>query len=152
MQLRKILVPIDFSPAGQSVVDCASKLAAGADAAVIFVHVTVPPAEFAAAPQSAEGLPYSLPSQHDPGAGELDQVRPTAEKVPYSHELLAGDPAEQVVALASRAEVDLIVMGSHGHTALARLLLGSVAEAVVRRAHCPVLILRLPAAGKPIGD
>jgi nucleotide-binding universal stress UspA family protein len=59
--------------------------------------------------------------------------------------LLMGDPTEAIVRLAKTECADFIVMGTHGRTGLSRIFLGSVAEAVVRRAPCPVLIARHPA-------
>jgi nucleotide-binding universal stress UspA family protein len=56
--------------------------------------------------------------------------------------VLFGDPGQEIAAFAERLVADLIVMPSHGRSGLARLLIGSVAERVVRLAHCPVLILR----------
>ncbi|MBL9122774.1 MAG: universal stress protein, partial [Planctomycetaceae bacterium] len=104
----------------------------------------VPSPEFAASPDSDEGRPYALRSQEDPGEASLDKVVPTVPGVACSHRLLSGDPAEELLGLATAESVDLIVMGTHGHTALAKLLLGSVAEAIVNRAACPVITVKLP--------
>ena len=60
-------------------------------------------------------------------------------------DLLIGDPVKEIVEFAKRKDVDLIVMGSHGLTGIIRVLMGSVAEAVVRRSPCPVLTYREPA-------
>lgn len=59
-----------------------------------------------------------------------------------------GDPGQEIAAFAERLKADLIVMPSHGRSGLTRLLIGSVAERVVRLAHCPVLVLR-GLSGKP---
>jgi len=56
--------------------------------------------------------------------------------------VLFGDPGREIVAFAERQKADLIVMPSHGRSGVSRLLIGSVAERVVRLAHCPVLVLR----------
>jgi nucleotide-binding universal stress UspA family protein len=74
----------------------------------------------------------------------LAQIVPTDPNVPYEHKLLVGDPATSIVDLAESEGVDLIVLGSHGRTGLTRLLMGSVAEAVVRKAKCPVLTVKQP--------
>ena len=144
MRLAKILVPIDFSASSTAAVDYATILALGSGAALIFAHVAVPSPDFAAPPDSAEGRPYALASQQDPGEATLDQVVPTASGVSFTHRLLEGDPAEELLALATQEQVGLIVMGTHGHTALSKLLLGSVAEAIVHRAPCPGITLKLP--------
>jgi nucleotide-binding universal stress UspA family protein len=62
--------------------------------------------------------------------------------------MLEGDPTREIVRLAREKECDLIVMGTHGWTGLTRLLMGSVAEHVVRKAHCPVLTVKVPFAEK----
>jgi nucleotide-binding universal stress UspA family protein len=59
---------------------------------------------------------------------------------------LIGDPAEEIIRYATASEIDLIVMGTHGRTGLDRLLMGSVAEKVLRGAPCSVLVAKLPRA------
>ena len=59
-----------------------------------------------------------------------------------STDVVIGDPGHEITTLAERAGADLIVLNSHGRTGLKRLLIGSVAERVIRLAHCPVLVLR----------
>ncbi len=64
---------------------------------------------------------------------------------PFQHvdfQVVFGDPGREIAAFAERQKADLIVMPSHGRSGLSRMLIGSVAERVVRLAHCPVLILR----------
>ena len=80
---------------------------------------------------------------------QLEQVKPTVPRVDYEHRYLEGGPVHEIVAFAEREHIDLIVMGSHGRTGLARLLMGSVAEGVARRAPCPVLIVKQPVASTP---
>jgi nucleotide-binding universal stress UspA family protein len=75
----------------------------------------------------------------------LGNVVPTDHNVPFEHRLLVGEPATAIVEDAEKEGADLIVMGTHGRTGLSRLLMGSVAEAVVRRAKCPVLTVKHPA-------
>jgi nucleotide-binding universal stress UspA family protein len=74
----------------------------------------------------------------------LDQLLPSESDVQCERRLLMGDPATEIVALAEEENVDLIVMGTHGRTGIKRLLMGSVAEAVVRRASCPVFTYKQP--------
>jgi nucleotide-binding universal stress UspA family protein len=67
------------------------------------------------------------------------------EKVPVEHQLLfVGDPAAEILRVAQAVKADLIVLGTHGRTGLGRLLMGSVAEQVVRRAPCPVVTVKAP--------
>lgn len=72
----------------------------------------------------------------------LEQVKPTDPTVPYVHRLVMGNPADEIVRLAEEENADLIVMATHGRTGIGRVLMGSVAEAVVRRAKCPVFTLK----------
>jgi nucleotide-binding universal stress UspA family protein len=73
------------------------------------------------------------------------KVKPTDLNVFYKHRLMTGDPAKAILRLAKDEDVDIIVMGSHGRSGLSRMLMGSVAEAVVRNAECPVLTYKQPA-------
>jgi quercetin dioxygenase-like cupin family protein len=66
--------------------------------------------------------------------------------------LAEGDPAEEILHFADRLRCDLIVMGSHGRTGLGRLLTGSVAEEVLRRAACPVLVVKTPLRATPAAE
>jgi nucleotide-binding universal stress UspA family protein len=80
----------------------------------------------------------------------LNAIRPTDSTVPYEHRLLYGEsgtaqithPADIIVKLANDEHVDMIVLGTHGRTGFRRLLMGSVAESVLRHATCPVVIIR----------
>ncbi len=65
-------------------------------------------------------------------------------RIPVHHVLLEGDPASEIVRYAEEQVVDLIVMGTHGRSGLERLLMGSVAEKVMREAPCSVLVVKLP--------
>ncbi len=78
---------------------------------------------------------------------QLATVVPTDPSVPHRHELRHGDPIGEIVRLANEEKADMIVMGTHGRTGLTRLLMGSVAEAIVRRADCPVLTVKHPPDG-----
>jgi nucleotide-binding universal stress UspA family protein len=75
----------------------------------------------------------------------LAKVVPAGPAIGYEHRLLAGDPAHAILQCAAKESVDLIVMSTHGRTGFSRLLMGSIAEAVVREAKCPVLTLKQPA-------
>jgi nucleotide-binding universal stress UspA family protein len=99
-----------------------------------------------------EGFGAYLPPADLAGEKQrLDQVLPTLPEVPCRHALIMGHPADAIVQYAQNKDhgIDLIAMGTHGRTGLSRLLMGSVAEAVVRRAPCPVLTIKQPAAKTP---
>jgi nucleotide-binding universal stress UspA family protein len=76
----------------------------------------------------------------------LAEVVPTDPTVEYEHRLLSGGPAEAIVNLAEKEDVAMIVMPTHGRTGLMRVLFGSVAEEVVRKAKVPVLTVKPAAA------
>ena len=74
----------------------------------------------------------------------LAQVCPSEPTIPVEYHLRRGVPAEEIMRLARESHCDLIVMGTHHRSNWGRLLLGSVAEAVVRQALCPVLTIKAP--------
>ena len=135
MHARKILFPTDFSHTGDAALQMATSLARDSGATLLIVHIEEAPTVYAGG-----DFYYGIP---EPPTEELqrmlEQVKPTDPGVPYEHRMLTGDPANAIVKLADQESVDMIVMGTHGRTGLARLLMGSVAEAVVRRSSCPVL-------------
>jgi nucleotide-binding universal stress UspA family protein len=75
----------------------------------------------------------------------LHEVKPSDPNIPVVYRLVTGDPATSVVQAAEEEGADFIVVGSHGRTGLGRLLMGSVAEAIVRHAKCPVVTVKAPA-------
>jgi len=75
----------------------------------------------------------------------LSKVVPTDLSVGYEHRLMIGTPAGAIVHMAEKEGVDMIVMPTHGRTGLLRMLMGSVAEEVVRKAKCPVLTVKAAA-------
>lgn len=146
---RKILFPTDFSHTSDAALALAVSLARERGARLLIVHVEEPPAAY-----GEGGMYYGMA---DPATEDLQRmlaaIVPDDSTVPYEHRLLAGDPASAIPQVAEDEGVELIVMGTHGRTGLLRLLMGSVAEAVVRRAPCPVLVYKTakaqPAATGP---
>jgi universal stress protein A len=137
----KILVPIDFSPITESVVSWAAALARDRKASLILAHVQEPIADHLGAGE----MYYPMPLIENPEVRRtLLNFVPEDPKIPYEHRLLLGAIPERIVALADEERVDLIVMGSHGRGWLGRVLMGSVAEYVMRHATCPVLIIKPP--------
>lgn len=142
MQLEKIMVPIDFSPSDEPAMRYATSLARDSGATLLIAHVEEPPMAYGAGEFYVGAADVETT---DAIAARLEAMVPSDAAVPYTHRLLTGEPAHQIVTLASEEHVDLIVMGTHGRTGLMRLLMGSVAESVVRLAPCPVFTLRDPA-------
>jgi nucleotide-binding universal stress UspA family protein len=140
VKLKKILLPTDFSPNGKSVLGLATALARDSGATLLIVHVDQPPIGYGGGDM---GMLEPPQSEHDLEE-MLKKVTATDPSVPCEHHLVTGDPAREIVRLAAAEGVDLIVMGTHGRGGLTRLLMGSVAEEVVRRAQCPVLSIKEP--------
>lgn len=141
MNAKTILFPTDFSHSGDAALTMATALARDTGATLLILHVEEPPAAY-----GGGELYYGMP---EPATKDLlallDQVKPSDPKVPFKHRMVTGEPAGAIVRVAEEEEADMIVLGTHGRTGLSRLLMGSVAEAVVRRAKCPVLTYREPA-------
>ncbi|HUE73828.1 MAG TPA: universal stress protein [Pirellulaceae bacterium] len=138
MKANKILVPVDFSESSDAALDWATVLARDTGATLLIIHVETVPLTTG----GGEYI-YAIP---EPATQELlerlHKVVPRDSSIPIVHRLLAGDPAEAILRAAQSEGVDMIVMGTHGRRGITRLLMGSVAEAIVRRAECPVLILK----------
>lgn len=141
MNARKILFPTDFSTAGQAALETATALARDRGAKLLIVHVEEPPMAY-----GGGELYYGI---EQPDRTELmrmlTEVVPGDDAVGYEHRLLIGSPAGAIVHLADVENVDMIVIPTHGRTGLVRLLMGSVAEEVVRKARCPVLTIKTAA-------
>jgi len=146
MDIKKILVTTDFSPLGYTALKYATSLAKDSGAKLLITHVEEPPLAY------GTGEMYLGPAaevESEEVSKLLEAVVPPDESVPYEHHLLSGEPAREICALAESESADLIVMSTHGRTGLSRLLMGSVAESVVRHAPCPVFTLRQPKEEKP---
>ena len=138
MHANKILFPTDFSTLSDAALRHATVLARDMGGKLIIVHVEEPPAAY-----GTGEMYYGIPDPDVPALNKmLAAVVPPDPKVPFEHRMVLGDPASEIVALAEAEGVNLIVMGTHGRTGLGRLLMGSVAEAVVRRAPCPVITFK----------
>jgi nucleotide-binding universal stress UspA family protein len=162
MVYTHILVPTDFSPAAHRALGYALEEATQHQAKLTLLHVLQhhPATEVyyvKDAPQSGTGygefgekLPAfpTYPPQtvrHDYNEEALVQLHdlvPVSFTGSWEAQVTAGDPADSIVRMAEALAVDLIVMATHGRTGLPHLLLGSVAEKVVRHAPCPVLTVR----------
>ena len=142
MHVNKILFPTDFSEASHHALAWAASLARDSGASLVIVHVEEPPMAY-----GGGEMYYGVEeTDRDELRRHLAEVLPSDPTVHCEHKLLVGDPAGSIVHTAETEGADLIVMGTHGRTGLTRLLMGSVAEAVVRRAPCPVLTVKQPAA------
>ena len=138
MSTKTILFPTDFSTASDAALCHAEALARQSDAKLLILHVEEPPLAY-----GGGELYYGLPEPSSERILQmLEDVRPSDSAVPFVHRLVMGDPAAEIVNVAEAEQAELVVMGTHGRTGVSRLLMGSVAESVVRHAPCPVLIYR----------
>ncbi len=134
---KKIVVPIDFSEESFAAIDQALQMV-DEPTHVNLVHVLVD------LPPNEPGIVWSVVDKET----RIRHARKAfAERRSENHkalelQVLVGDPGEEIAEFAQDIGADLIVMPSHGRTGLKRILIGSVAERVIRLAHCPVLVLR----------
>jgi universal stress protein A len=140
LPIQTILHPTDFSERSHHALELACALARDRSARMIILHVM-------AVPLVEEKRLYREEME-----GELLGMRVPDPQVRVERRLEEGDPATQILRVAQEMSCDLIVMGSHGRTGLERLLMGSVAEQVVRRASCPVLTVKAPFPPAPEND
>lgn len=138
MNYHRILFATDFSPASEAALKYATALARDSGARLLIVHVEELPTPYAGGEMMLPQPEYPNPEIRK----MLEAVVPTDKSVAYEHHLLLGTAAEDIVRIATEEKADLIVIGTHGRTGLKRVLMGSVAEAVMRHAHCPVLTLK----------
>ena len=139
LPFRTILHATDFSEHSGFAFWLACALARDYGARVVVVHVVTP----TPVAGYAEGvfIPDPQPS-HDKLRELLQSVRPTDPKIPVEHRMVEGDAADEIVRTAQETKCDLIVIGTHGRSGFGRLLMGSVAEDVLRGAPCPVVTVR----------
>jgi len=140
LKIRTILFPTDFSAYSRNAWEVACALARDYSARIVLLHVEEIPAgiygEFGAVP----ARPFDL----DDIKAEMAKFKPPYAQLKVESVVVRGNAAPAIIEMAKNRGCDLIVMGCHGRTGLGRLLMGSVAETVVRKAGCPVLTLRNP--------
>jgi nucleotide-binding universal stress UspA family protein/mono/diheme cytochrome c family protein len=141
--IKRILVPLDFSTNSTLALDYAYGLAEKFGAALHLVHVCEVPSMMTGS-MDAYAIAYTGWSQQmgEEAERELEKIRARLTGVPVSTEVLFGNPSRAIVTCAGVNAVDMIVMGTHGHGAMMHLVMGNVAERVVRTAECPVLTVR----------
>jgi nucleotide-binding universal stress UspA family protein len=145
IRIEKILYPTDFSSYSNQAYFHAIALAEAhrASLTILFVYNPDGTATPGSRGHEAEDRRY--------WREQLEQIRPTDPRIAVRHVFVEGDPATEIVRYCRDANMDLVVMGTHGRTGLERLLLGSVAEKVLRDAPCSVLVVKLP-KGQPITE
>jgi nucleotide-binding universal stress UspA family protein len=146
IDLRRILVPTDFSKFSDVALTYAAALAQRFGAELYLVHVVQDLALFV--PDAVGVAPISPPIEQFTAAAREALGRVSRDErlkgLTVHTEVIEGTPFYEIIRFARETEIDLIVVGSHGHTGLAHVLLGSVTDKVVRKAPCPVLTVRHP--------
>jgi nucleotide-binding universal stress UspA family protein len=138
MNFKKILFATDFSPASETALKYATALARDSSALLLIAHIEEMPM-----PYAGGEMYFAQPEYPNPEIKKmLEAVVPLDKSVRYEHRLVMGTAADDVVRVADEEQVDLIVIGTHGRTGLMRVLMGSVAESIMRLATCPVLTVK----------
>ena len=135
-RFKKILCPVDFDQNSLVALRLASELAQEGNANLRLLHV------FAMPPGPEVALPFGKMEASARTKLERLARRRVGRKARYEVDVMMGDPGVEILQAAKRWGASLIVMATHGRKGLRRLVLGSVAERVVREAPCPVLTVR----------
>ncbi len=146
--IRTILHPTDFSKSSDQAFRLACSLARDYADLVIVLHIVERPVLAYPGVLMAPPPPPLAREQRQAVLEKLRRIRPSDPSLAVEYLLEEGDPATGILQVAQERECNLIVMGTHGRTGLGRLLMGSVAEKVVREAGCPVLTVKVPEARK----
>ena len=146
-KLERILVPLDHSPGFEAIVDYACVVARGVGATLTLLHVYEPPNEVVGMVPGAT-VGGEADAEKAAGVALLDRAceRVAADGMSVIDRIVErASPAHQAIVRSARAgKFDLLVMGTHGRKGVARLVLGSTADHVLRDAPCPVLVVHLP--------
>jgi nucleotide-binding universal stress UspA family protein len=141
LPIKTILHPTDFSESSSLAFDLACSLAHDYQARLVVLHV----AEIPVFGSEVEML--ALWAAANPLLRKkLEQLRPPDPSVAVEYRLIEGDAVTEILWIARQTTSDVIVMGTHGRTGLRHLIMGSVAEQVVRKAPCPVVTVKAPAS------
>jgi nucleotide-binding universal stress UspA family protein len=148
--IKKILVPTDFSAHADEAFRVAHTLARATGAEVVVFHVARPPAV-----ATEGGALLAGPGQEPTNLWErFRQIQSGDPRVRVEHRVIVADRpgATHVLEVLDKLGCDLIVMGTHGHHGLRHRLFGSVTEDVVRRARCPVMVVKAPPSAGSVSE
>jgi universal stress protein A len=140
LPIHSILHPTDFSERSGYALHLACALARDYGARLVVLHVATPPTSI-----YGEGiLPPDPQLLSQEAKAQLERLEVPGANVRAERRFEEGDAATEILRVAQEIHAGLIVMGTHGRTGLGRLVMGSVAEQVVRKASCPVLTVKTP--------
>ena len=138
--MKRFLVAVDGSDGSKAAVDEAIALARDLDASLTFVCVRKPPSSVLGHPYYERQLSHDLGHARQAIAEAVETARTAG--VESDGEILEGHAVDEIVSLADNRHVDLVIVGSRGHGALAGALLGSVSREIVQHASVPVLVAK----------
>lgn len=148
-EIKRILVPIDFSDYSKSSLRYAISFVRKFHAELFIIYVVEPviyPPDFSMGQIAIPSVDLEMDKRAVDELNKLAQ-REIPDDIKAHSIVKTGKPFIEIIEAASEENIDLIIMASHGHTGVEHLLFGSTAEKVVRKAPCPVLTLRDPAKG-----
>ncbi|MBW2285965.1 MAG: universal stress protein [Deltaproteobacteria bacterium] len=135
---ERILVAVDGSDYSKMALDQAISLGATCNSTIFVVSVIdLYPGQLAVAPSLEEKLAAEVRQHLEEAKAKVDAADIPCETIVH----IGGQPHEAIIQEAKQKDIDLIVMGTHGRTGLARVLMGSVAQKVIGHAPCPVLVV-----------
>jgi nucleotide-binding universal stress UspA family protein len=136
--ISTILHPTDFSSCSEHAFELACALARDYGARLVVLHAVAPPSVV-----YAEGpVPADFDLIFEEAKNQLDQLRAPDPSVHFERRIIQGPAPDTILQAIQDLDADLVVLGTHGRTGLKRLLMGSVAEQVLRKAPCPVLTVK----------
>jgi len=139
---KSILCPIDFSPTSRTALTVAADLAKASNGALTIAHIWQPPLYGTPDAPVAGNVIQSFIDDAERMLADWEAGVKADGLQRVETKLASGVPWHEIIELARGASTDLIVMGTHGRTGLKHVLIGSVAEKVVRHASCAVLVVR----------
>jgi nucleotide-binding universal stress UspA family protein len=144
--MKTIITALDFSDATKDVLAAAMLMAKLQDATLHIIHVLEPEPTYTAYGMTPEEFPAIQVFQNESqrrAEARLNDAVTTAKRLlkDVRAELIVGSPLHSIIDYAETQKADLVVIGTHGHGAVAALLIGSVAEGLVRKAICPTLVI-----------
>ena len=147
---KMIVVPMDFSTGSTRALAYARVLAERFGASLHLLHVVQDPYLAAGWSEGYPAIPDLTEQLRQETERRLQDLASSLTPLTTSTEAVVGTPAQTIAQVATEQRADLIVMGTHGRTGVAHLLLGSVAERVIRSAPCPVLTVRDSSVAVPV--
>ncbi len=141
--MKTLLVSVDFSPSTRVVIETVVELAKTSGAEVLLHHSLLPPVVSTEYGVGLEMMQQTIAVAEKTARHQLEHIENelTARGVRSRTLLTHGAAASQILGAASKHKADLIVLGSHGHTAFYDLIVGSTTNAVLRKAECPVMVV-----------